>query len=190
MTDSIILLALLLSLTGQIYSLNNKGLTWSLLAHDYSLNVDRVGCGSCNAYQGDTSCFTKLPILCVSVSSFKRPPYNVNLCGPSCAMTKEFYDGWTEGYFKLTQPIQGISLLNFANMKNICSNQFGSTFTVASHSMGKYIVGMNSINYFHSTWPVASLLSTGGWAARGYGNLNTTSRFWIFINNQPANCWN
>lgn len=183
-----IILISLLSLVGRIIAANNKGLTWGLYGHNFPLNIDRVGCGGvCNAYLGDTSCNIKLPILCVSQSSFKRPPYDVLPCS-GCAMTKEFYDGWTEGYFVLSPPVLGTSLLSFNNMRNICSSRFGPTFTVASHTMGKYIIGMNNSTFFYNTWPLTSL--SGGWSARGYGNLNTTSRFWVFINNQPANCWN
>ena len=183
-----LILISLLSLAGYINTLYSKGLTWGLASHDISLNVDRVSCGGvCNAYQGDTSCSTKLPILCYSKSLFKRPPYNVAPCS-GCAMTKEFYDGWTEGYFILTEPILGTSLINVTNMINLCSTRFGSTFTVATHHMGKHVVGMSSTSYFYSTWP--SSTPTGGWGARGYGNIGNSTRFWVYIRDQPANCWN
>ena len=72
----------------------NRGMTWALIGHD------SVDCHCCNAYEGDTSCNQKLPILCYSASSnLKRPPYDPVGCA-TCAMPREFYDGWSGGIFE------------------------------------------------------------------------------------------
>ena len=76
----------------------NRGLTWTLLSHDSTLGIDSVGCQNCEAYEGDTSCKAKRPILCyTATTNFKRPPYNALGCFSGCAMTHEFYDGWSGG---------------------------------------------------------------------------------------------
>jgi len=103
-------------------------------------------------------------------------------------MSMEAYDGWSGGMFKLTDPVLGTSLLSSSNMNKICQNQFGSSFVAAYHSMGRYVVGMSPTKYYYGTWPTTT--NGGGWGARGYGNLNTTSRFWVYISDQPSNCWN
>ena len=74
----------------------NRGMTWTLISHDSSWNIDSVGCQNCNAYVGDTSCNQKLPVLCYMTSNLKRPPYNPVGC-TNCAMPREFYDGWSGG---------------------------------------------------------------------------------------------
>ena len=180
-------------LFGVLESTSNRGMTWAVNSgwYDPILNLDAVSCSSCNAYVGDTSCNNKLPILCVSSCTFKRPPYNPIGC-TTCAIrppdAPAFYDGWSGGMFKLSSPVLGTSLLSYTNMNNICQQQFGSSFIVADHGMGKYVPGMSSTAFFYNTWPTTT--RSGGWGARGYGNLNTTSRFWVYISGQPANCWN
>jgi hypothetical protein len=69
-----------------------------------------------------------------------------------------------------------------------CKNTFGSLFTAANHHMAKYVVGMSSSRYFFNSWPSRTL--SGGWGARGYGNLPSNTRFWVYIRDQSANCWN
>lgn len=73
-------------------------------------------------------------------------------------------------------------------MINKCKNTFGSSFTAANHQMGRYMPGMSSSSYFYNSWPNSGTLS-GGWGARGYGNLPSNTRFWVYISDQRANCW-
>jgi hypothetical protein len=57
-----------------------------------------------------------------------------------------------------------------------------------------YLVGMNlhqlgnSIGSW-SAWPTGDK-PHGAWTMRGYGHLRSDVRFWTYINDQPANCWN
>ena len=177
-----------IALFGLHESLLGKGMTWKWISHDSALDIDKVGCVNCDAKKGDYPCSKALPILCVSTCGYKRPPYQQNGCTTGCAKPPEYYDGWSGGYFKLTSPILGTSLKSSKNMDSICQTTFGSSFVVAEHHMGKYVIGMSNSAYFYNSWP--SSVQSGGWAARGYGSINTASNFWVYINDQPANCWN
>ena len=157
-----------------------KGMTWKLYGHDSLLDIDKVGCANCDAYNGDTPCTKALPILCVSTCNFNRPPYDSVSPGP-------FYDGWSGGIFKLTEPVLGTKLMSGSNMNSICQSTFGSSFIAGEHHMGKFVEGMSSRAYFYGSWP--GKVEYGGWAARGYGNIKTTSNFWVYIYDLPANCW-
>lgn len=44
--------------------------------------------------------------------------------------------------------------------------------------------------YWHSDSPWQEQASqAGGWAFWAYGNVRDDTRFWVRINDQPANCW-
>jgi hypothetical protein len=183
--NSFLLLTCLISISlfGLLESVGNKGVAWSSISaarRDYNLDLEFVACEYCDSYGGETPCQTKLPILCYSTCNFKRPPYK--------PIGKEFSDGWSGGFFRLTAPIAGTNLLSSSNMDSICQQQFGSSFAAAHHHMGRYVNGMSDTSYFYNTWPENP--SSGGWGARGYGILNTTSNFWVYVRDQPSNCWN
>ena len=76
----------------------------------------------------------------------------------------------SKGLFLLTGPVLGSSIKSKQSMINKCKNTFGSSFTAANHQMGRYMQGMSSSSYFYNSWPNSGTLS-GGWGARGYGNL-------------------
>ena len=163
------------------------GMTWKWVSRNSNLNIDFVGCNGCNAYIGDTPCDQALPILCVSKSNFKRPPYDVPSTSPG-VMAKEFYYGWSGGNYLTTEPIVGSTIGSKANANKICSDRFGSEFIGMEHHLGRFVNGMNSGAYYYQSWP--SSTSSGGWNAYGYGNVSKTDKFWAFIDDQPSNCWN
>ena len=88
----------------------------------------------------------------------------------------------------MTEPVLGSTFKSKQDMINICQNKFGDLFTAANHHMARYIPGMSSTLYFYNTWPNSGTLG-GGWGARGYGNITANTRFWIYIDDQKANCW-
>lgn len=59
------------------FAAGGKGMTWGKIAHNNTLGIDLVSCHagsvSCNGYTGDTSCATKLPVLCIKVDNSPRP---------------------------------------------------------------------------------------------------------------------
>ena len=162
------------------------GLTWKWSLRHNNINVDMIGCNGCDAYKGDTPCTKSLPILCFSQSNFNRPPYEVYPIKGG-AMPAEFYHGWSGGMFLTTEPIVGKNIGSKADADKICSDKFGTEFIAAHHGTGKYVMGMNSTNLYYSTWPSSTII--GGWHAFGYGKVSQTKRFWVFIDSQPANCW-
>lgn len=175
-----------------------KGLTWGKVTHDSALGIDFVGChgqprvsgnstGSCDPYEGDTSCTVALPILCLKPENLPRPNYAIT--GSAGGLPAEGYNGWTGGQIGLTEPVRGSDLTSAATGDAMCTAALGSGYQMAEHHDGKYIVGMGETTYYAQTWPPASQLSTGGWSWYAYGSLPENSRFWVKINGQPANCW-
>jgi hypothetical protein len=77
------------------------------------------------------------------------------------------YNGWIGGNIGLTTAVQGTQLTSLAAANTICQNVFGPGWQMAE---------------FHH--------SLGGWSWSSRGNINNASRFWVYINDQSANCWN
>jgi hypothetical protein len=161
-------------------------------ALDYALFVtpplEGAGCGSCDPYQGDTSCSTSLPILCIKPANLRRLSYAVT--GSGHAMPPEYYRGWTGGYIGLTSPVAGTSLTSLAAANTLCANTFGSGYRMAEHHDGRWISGMGLSQYFGLTWPAPSQTQAGGWDWYAYGSISGSTRFWVYINDQAGNCWN
>jgi hypothetical protein len=82
-------------------------------------------------------------------------------------LTPTTYDGWKGGHITTTLPIAGSSLMSLANANQICATAFGAGWGIAE---------------FHH--------SLGGFNWSAYGDVRTDYRFWTYINDQPANCWN
>ena len=162
-----------------------EGMTWAKIG-DPPLQVDGVGCSGCNPYQGNTSCSVSLPILCLKPEGASRENYAVQPHGGS--LPDEYYRGWAGGHIGLTTPRQGTSLGSLANANAICAATFGAGYRMAEFHDGKYVSGMGLDSYYGNTWP-SSGLSSGGWNFYAYGNISDQTRFWTYINDQNANCW-
>jgi hypothetical protein len=173
---------------------SRNGMTWGVNKYIADLDITRVHCygqvgpnrGPCDPYQGDTSCSAALPLLCVKVDGSPRPPYALIPC-PSCAMSDEYYNGWAEGSIGLTAPAQGNAFASLADADAYCAAQLGEGYKVAEHHSGRYVYGMDENNFYGDTWPANT--SAGGWGLYAPGQLADTSRFWVDINDQDANCW-
>lgn len=163
-----------------------NGMTWGRL-DDPATAIEGVGCEGCNPYQGDTSCSSSLPILCIKPEGEQRENYDIAPYGGS--MPAEYYRGWAGGHIKTTSAVPGTQLTSLAAANALCASAFGSGYRMAEFHDGKYKSGMDLDLYYGSTWPTSGL-STGGWNFYGYGNLSSSTRFWTYINDQSANCWN
>jgi hypothetical protein len=82
-------------------------------------------------------------------------------------VTVDFNDGWIGGNIGLSAPVRGDQLVSLANADLICQNAFGPGYQMAE---------------FHHP--------SGGWSWSSRGNVDPATRFWVSINDQPANCWN
>ncbi len=170
------------------------GMTWGVNRYNSDLDISRVHCygqigpnrGPCNPYKGDTLCSVPLPILCLKVDGLSRPPYELAHC-PSCAMNDEYYNGWSEGTAKLTDPVPGNTFTSLSDANAYCAAQLGDGYRVAEHHDGRWVSGMDESHFYDGTWPLTT--SSGGWGFYVPGQVPDDSRFWVHINDQNANCW-
>jgi hypothetical protein len=75
-------------------------------------------------------------------------------------------DGSAGGRVAITAPIAGTALTSAERADAFCSTALGTGWRMAEFHDGK-----------------------GGWGFVAHGHINTTSRFWVHINDQPGNCW-
>ncbi|MGL1936190.1 MAG: carboxypeptidase-like regulatory domain-containing protein [Fibrobacterales bacterium] len=176
----------------EVCKYGKKGLTWGESSKDAILGTTWVGCGggpgnmlpddeSCDAYTGDTECIDQLPILCIKREGLPRPAYDVP--------DKYSVWGWSEGTVVLSSPVIGYRLNSVQDAHDWCEAEFGLGYEMGEHHMGKYIEGMNAQTYTGQDWVDAVSHQQGEWAFVAYGDLSNTTRFWMFINDQPAHCW-
>jgi subtilisin family serine protease len=124
--------------------------------------VSHVGSdGVTNPYSGDTPAGASLPILCLQVTGAAVP----------AGMAPTFYNGWAQGSARLSPAVPGSSLTSRSAADGVCSANFG-----AGWRMGEFHDG-----HYGS--------STGGWSWWAFGVIPAGQRFWVAINDQPANPW-
>lgn len=127
--------------------------------------------GSCNAYEGDTQCSAKRPVLCLSVDG--RPlPHGESTDSSRNSMPDDFYSGWANGHVALTNAVRGDRFASRDEADAFCASTFGKGWRMAEHHDGRTRSG-----------------SSGGWGFKADGRIADESRFWVAINDQPANCW-
>jgi hypothetical protein len=140
------------------------GMTWIHSSSNAGNGTVDVGCMGCDPYSGDTVCTQSRPLLCIYQPS---PSFAVPLGMPN----SDVYHRWSGGVIATTPSVAGNTFHCRADADDYCSAQFGAGWRVAE---------------FHDGW---------GWNFRAYGGtVNApsipSSRFWVHINDQPANCWN
>jgi hypothetical protein len=127
--------------------------------------------GQCNPYQGDASCRTALPVLCVlkdgstaeSAGLVNEPKAD------GVAVGFDFYSGWAGGSLGATAPVAGFVLGSLAQANARCTAELGPGWRMAT---------------FHD--------GAGGWGLVGKSSPSLTSqatRHWVHIGDQKANCW-
>jgi hypothetical protein len=142
----------------------HAGMTWSVLGGS---PIVHVGADSItNAYNGDTSASTILPILCIDVTGAALPG----------ELTPDFYGGWVKGNLQLSAPISGTLLNSRAVANEYCALNFGSGWAMAE---------------FHEGWYGPNLAYSGAWHFWGnaIGLFPAGQRFWVAISDQVANPW-
>jgi hypothetical protein len=146
-----------------------KGLTWAKHSLDKVTGVITVGCGhtkkegnQCNPYNGDTSCDSKIPMLCF---------LDADLPKPTLVPITNRYQSWSGGIVGTTNPIAGNSFINISDANEYCRKEFGEKWRVATH---------------HDGW--GWYFKAFGGVGSNVENLG--SRFWVDIHDQPfGTCW-
>jgi len=90
-----------------------------------------------------------------------------NDSSPNPGLVIDYYNGWAGGHIYQTPAVAGTTLTSLSAADALCASSFGSGYRMAE---------------FHD--------GAGGWGWSAYGNIAGTSRFWVYINDQNANCWN
>lgn len=144
-------------------SQSQKGMTWIHSASNAQTGTISVGCSGCDPYIGDMPCTQQRPLLCIYKPTPSFPvPVGVN--------NTDIYHQWSGGVVATTQPVAGNSFPNLAAANSYCQAQFGPGWRVAE---------------FHDGW---------GFNFQAYGGTVDaptvpSTRFWVYINDQQANCW-
>lgn len=145
--------------------------------------------GSCNAYEGDTLCSTPLPLLCLTVDDGPRPA-GLHTPPVNGALPDDFYSGWAAGKVATTAPMLGTALKSRAVADKACASAFGEGWRVAEfHDGGKDKAPIEFTVQDPGATAPRSVSATGGWAFYAAGDPIRSSRFWVAIDDQPANCW-
>lgn len=170
-----------------------NGYTWGKFWHDGTLGIDLVGNGEVgNPYAGDTSCQVALPLLCVKLDGSPRPNYAIDTVDQG--LPKEGYRGWIGGHLATTQPILGSTLTSRSYADHVCAATLGAGWRLAEFHDGRYVRGMDETHFYGnesnsaSPWPAKT--RAGGYDFLGFGNVRDDTRYWVRIDDQPANCWN
>ncbi len=124
----------------------NKAMTWAGL--EVAKNITLVGGDTTtNAYNGDTSTRTTLPVLCINVNNAPKPD----------TVQTSFYRGWSFGRILLSTPKRGTALTSLTVANKVCSDQYGQGWRMAEFHDG-----------FHNG-------SRGGWGFYALSSFMTLS---------------
>jgi hypothetical protein len=136
------------------------GMTWELLDHNATYSADKVGCAA-----GSGNCN---PYVGDTSCRFVKPIlcfFEDGSPNPGILMNST-YESWAEGDIALSTPTSGCYLTSPTDADSICESEFGVGWRMAEWHDG-----------------------LSGWNWWAYGDIQTTERFWVAIDNQPANCW-
>jgi hypothetical protein len=129
----------------------------------------------CNPYQGDSSCRTALPLLCILKDGSTAESAGLTNTAKAEGGEKpadvgfNFYAGWAGGTLGATAPVAGFVIGSLAQANARCEAELGASWRMAE---------------FHD--------ANGGWGLvgkRGQGLTSQQTRHWVHINDQKANCW-
>lgn len=141
-----------------------RGMTWTVL--EQQAGYTHLGADTfTNPYSGDTTIDFFLPILCLRVDGRAAPP----------GIYFDAYNGWSRGEARLTPAIAATVLTSQAQADYMCSETFGDGWHMAEFHEGRH--GSN-------------FSLSGGWTYWVGGVVPSGQRFWVAINDQPANAWN
>jgi hypothetical protein len=131
--------------------------------------------GQCNPVQGDSSCRSALPVLCVlqdgstAESAGLVNDTKVEGGSPSYSVSA----GWVSGTLGATAPVAGFVLGSLEAANARCSKELGIGWRMAELHDG---MGSGS--------------SAGLVGKRGPGLTSQQTRHWVYAKDQKSNCWN
>jgi hypothetical protein len=144
-------------------AVSHAGMTWHVRGQRAD-GVVNVGADDVtNAYEGDTPARRALPILCLYVDGSPVPE----------GITPDFYNGWAGGWVALSPAVRGARLTSREVADGICATNFGPAWRMAEH---------------HDGW-WGDPPQIGGWHFWARGVVPSQTRFWVAIDDQPANPW-
>ncbi len=105
-----------------------RGMTW--VRRSQNFDVDSVGYdATTNAFDGDTTCYSSLPLLCLrkSGAGLPVPPYVNN---------SSTYNQWSGGYIAATKAHVGTDMSSQAAADSICEQELGAGWRMAEFHDG------------------------------------------------------
>ncbi|MGB0386413.1 MAG: choice-of-anchor Q domain-containing protein, partial [Ardenticatenaceae bacterium] len=140
---------------------DRDGMTWHKRSHIPQFGVDLVGCNANDGF-GECDGYNGDTVCStpLPILCLKKE----GLANPG--LNAGFYNGWTGGRIGLTWPIAGNQLTGIQDATLLCEHFVGPGYTIGEHHDGG-----------------------GGWNWYAYGNVDDSTSFWTYINNQDANCW-
>lgn len=186
------------STPAQVHNPEAFGMTWGVLpTPKLPESVVWMGChgepkegisqphaGSCNPYRGDASCRLALPVLCIlkdgstpetvlGASAQAMPSASPASGAVTDAGVRT--DAWAGGAVASTAPVAGFVLGSLEAAHARCETELGRGWRMAS---------------FHDGAGGANGSAGWGFVAQRSGRLDTRLRHWVYIQDQPGNCWN
>jgi hypothetical protein len=160
---------------------NAFGMTWGSMANDQlpasavwmschgepKEGISQPHAGSCNPYKGDASCRLALPVLCIKQDGGAADAAIL------AEMDKgAIQDGWAAGTVASSAPVAGFVMGSLAGANARCEKELGAGWRMASFHDGSG--------------------GRPGWGltAQRSAQLDARLRHWVYINDQPGNCWN
>ena len=127
--------------------------------HGQPAPTDKPHKESCNPYEGDTSCRTVLPVLCINTGT----PAKLDGVSGDPPL------GWTAGTLGATTPVMGALLESRQAADGRCEKELSSGWRMADFHAG-------------GGWNVSGRPGSGLFASGA-------TRYWTAINDSTANCW-
>ncbi|MES2933358.1 MAG: hypothetical protein V4805_07715 [Pseudomonadota bacterium] len=105
-----------------------RGMTWKLYDKaEVQKGLVLVGCNGCDAYRGDTTCDTQLPLLCLKKDGSPNPP---NIASDTKGRS------WVGGSVMASRPVAGNRFATIAQANQYCEQTIGKGGRVAEHHDG------------------------------------------------------
>jgi len=161
---------------------NPNAMTWTVLDAPLVLSnktyvlfgSDAARGGITNPYQGDTSINEYRSLLCIKNNPLLPAPVGL----PPSAVTSggSTTYSWSGGTVFVIPNVQGTQLTSLAVANNICNKRGLRRFGTNGYRMAEFHDG-TGINPGWSYW------------AELKGSIAISERYWVYINDQPANPW-